>query len=604
MNCPPRHKPCRPCRREVKLEALSISKMIKPLLAPTLYLAILALFASIAVAQAPSTPPQTAFNTLVDEYFDFYFQFHPTAGTQAGFHQYDGQLEDFSRSGMDSEIAGLLKFQKRFVSFQSSQLSQESAGDLEVLTSAIQGRLLELQNIQMWRKDPDVYISDLSYGVFLIMRRDFAPAAERLRSVISREREIPRVLEAARQNISNPPKVYTQVALQQMPDNIKFFRNDVPEAFRQVQDPKLLAEFKASNETAIAALSRYEEFMRKDLLPASNGDFRLGAENFRKKLLYDEMVDIPLDHLLEIGYADLRRNQQRFKEVAAQIDPQRSSEAVLADLRHDHPPADQLLQSFRETLGGLRQFIEQRKIITIPSQVPPIVEETPPFARALTTASMDTPGAYETKATEAMFNVTLPAPNWKPEKVEQWMQGFNRGTIISTAIHEVYPGHYTQFLWLQSAPSKTRKLLYNASNAEGWAHYTEQMMLDEGYGNHDPKLRLGQLLDALLRNARFIVGIEMHTGKMTLEQGQEFFVKEGFQVPPVAEVEARRGTSDPTYLYYNLGKLQILKLREDYRKQQGNKFTLQEFHDRFMRQGSVPMKIIRRSMLGSDSPTL
>ena len=456
----------------------------------------------------------------------------------------------------------------------------------------------------MWRKDPDVYISDVSYSVFLIMRRNFAPAADRLRSVISREREIPQVLEAAVQNLSNPPRVYTEVALQQMPDNIKFFQNDVPEAFREVNDPKLLAEFKASNAAAIEALSKYQDFMRKDLLPKSNGDFRLGAENFRKKLLYDEMVDIPLDRLLEIGYADLRRNQQQFKEVAAQIDPHRSPEAVLADLRKDHPPADQLLQTFRDTLGGLRQFIEQNKIITIPSQVPPIVEETPPFERALTTASMDTPGAYETKATEAMFNVTLPAPNWKPEKVEEWMQGFNRGTIISTAIHEVYPGHYTQFLWLQAAPSKTRKVLYNASNAEGWAHYTEQMMLDEGYGNHDPKLRLGQLVDALLRDARFIVGIEMHTGKMTLEQGQEFFVKEGFQVPPVAEVEARRGTSDPTYLYYTLGKLQILKLREDYRKQQGSKFTLQEFHDRFMRQGSVPMKIIRKSMLGSDSPTL
>ena len=505
---------------------------------------------------------------------------------------------------MDAEIAGLLKFQKQFDSILSSQLSQESAGDLEVLTSSIQGRLLELQNIKTWRTDPDVYISDLSYGIFLIMRRNFAPPADRLRSVISREREIPRVLEAARQNISNPPKVYTQVALQQMPDNIKFFQNDVPEAFRQVQDPRLLAEFKASNDAAIEALSKYQDFMQKDLLPASNGDFRLGAENFRKKLLYDEMVDIPLDRLLEIGYADLRRNQQQFKKVAAQIDPHRSPEAVLADLRQDHPPADHLLQSIRDTLGGLRQFIEQHKIITIPSEVPPIVEETPPFARALTTASMDTPGAYETKATEAMFNVTLPAPDWKPEKVEQWMQGFNRGTIISTAIHEVYPGHYTQFLWLQSAPSKTRKLLYNTSNAEGWAHYTEQMMLDEGYGDHDPRLRLGQLLDALLRNARFIVGIEMHTGRMTLEQGQEFFVKEGFQVPPVAEVEARRGTSDPTYLYYNLGKLQILKLREDYRKQQGSKFTLQEFHDRFMRQGSVPMKIIRKNMLGSDSPTL
>jgi uncharacterized protein (DUF885 family) len=411
-------------------------------------------------------------------------------------------------------------------------------------------------------------------------------------------------MEEARQNVSNPPRVYTEVALQQMPDTIAFFQHDVPEAFREVQDPKLLAEFKASNAAAITALSKYQDFMRKDLLPASHGDFRLGSENFHKKLLYDEMVDIPIDRLLEVGFADLRRNQQQFKEVAAQIDPHRSPTDVLEDLRKDHPPADQLLQTFRNTLGGLREFIEQQKIITIPSTVPPIVEETPPFARALTTASMDTPGAYETKAKEAMFNVTLPEADWKPEKVEQWMQGFNRGTIVSTAIHEVYPGHYTQFLWVQAAPSKTRKLLYNNSNAEGWAHYTEQMMLDEGYGNHDPKLRLGQLLDALLRNARFIVGIEMHTGKMTLEQGREFFVKEGFQVAPVAEVEAKRATSDPTYLYYNLGKLQILKLREDYRKLKGDKFNLQEFHDRFMRQGSVPMKIIRKSMLGADSPTL
>jgi len=582
--------------------------MINRLFALTLCLLIqLSLFSSIAFAQATMASPaqsQTAFNKLVDEYFDFYFQFHPTAGTQAGLHQYDGKLEDFSRSGRDAEIAGLTRFQKRLSSIQGSQLSQESAGDLEVLSSSIQARLLELQSIQMWRKDPDVYVSNLSYSVFMIMRRNFAPQVDRLRSVVAREREIPRVLEAARQNLSNPPKVYTQVALQQMPDNIKFFQKDVPAAFREVQDPKLLADFKASNDAAIEALSKYQDFLRADLLPASNGDFRLGAENFRKKVLYDEMVDIPLDRLLEIGLADLRRNQQQLKEVAAQIDPHRSTAEVLADLHRDHPPADQLLQTFRDTLGGLRQFIEQQKIITIPSTVPPIVEETPPFARALTTASMDTPGAYETKATEAMVNVTLPAPDWKPEKVEQWMQGFNRGTITSTAIHEVYPGHYTQFLWLQAAPSKTRKLLYNNSNAEGWAHYTEQMMLDEGYGSHDPKLRLGQLLDALLRNARFIVGIEMHTGKMTLQQGQDFFVKEGFQVPPVAEVEAKRATSDPTYLYYNLGKLQILKLREDYRKLQGSKFTLQEFHDRFMRQGSVPMKIIRKSMLGTDGPTL
>ena len=561
----------------------------------------------MAGAQPAGVPPrqaEAAFDKLVDKYFDFYFQLNPTAATQAGFHQYDTALEDFSRSAVEAEISGLAKFRKQFSGIQRSELPEASAGDLDVLISSIDSRLLELQAIQMWRKDPDVYPSGVSYSVFLIMRRNFAPAEERLRSVVARERQIPTALEAARQNLHNPPRVYTEVALQQLPDTVKFFENDVPEAFREVKDPGLLAEFKASNNAAVEALKKYQKFLQEDLLPASHGDFRLGSGTFSQKLLYDEMVDIPLDRLLEVGYADLRRNQQRLKEVAAEIDSHRTPAEVLADLRKEHPPAERLLQSFRDTLGGLRQFIEQKKIITLPSTVPPIVEETPPFQRALTTAAMDTPGAYETKATEAMFDVTLPEPDWKPEKVEQWMQSFNRGTIVSTAIHEVYPGHYTQFLWLQAAPSKTRKLLYNNSNAEGWAHYTEQMMLDEGYGGHDPKLRLGQLLDALLRDARFIVGIEMHIGRMTVGQGQTFFIKEGFQVPAVAEVEARRGTSDPTYLYYTLGKLQILKLRQDYQKLRGAEFSLQEFHDRFMRQGSVPMRIIRKSMLGNDSPAL
>jgi len=581
--------------------------MIKPL--TSIFCILFQFFLLIPVAGAKpagasSSKTHAAFDKLVDEYFDFYFRSNPTAATQAGFHQYDHKLEDYSGSAVEAQIVGLTKFKTQFSAIQASELPEESRGDLEVLTSSIQASLLELQAIQMWRRDPDTYTSGVSYSVFLIMRRNFAPLDQRLGSVIAREREIPKALEAARQNLSNPPRVYTEVALQQLPDTIDFFRKDVPQAFQAVKDPKLLADFKASNAGAVEALSEYQKFLRNDLLPASKGDFRLGAENFARKLQYDEMLDIPLDRLLEIGYADLHRNQQRLKEVAAQIDPHASLAEVLADLRKDHPPADRLMQTFRDTLGGLREFIQQKKIITLPSSDSPIVEETPPFARALSTASMDTPGAYETKAKEAMFNVTLPEADWKPEKVEEWMQAFNRGTIVSTAIHEVYPGHYTQFLWLQAAPSKTRKVLYNASNAEGWAHYTEQMMLDEGYGKGDPKLRLGQLLDALLRDARFIAGIQMHTGKMTLDQAQKFFVDEGYQVPPVAEEEAKRGTSDPTYLYYTLGKLQILKLREDYRKLRGNEFTLQEFHDRFMRQGSVPMKIIRKSMLGSDGPTL
>ncbi|MBS1851730.1 MAG: DUF885 domain-containing protein [Acidobacteria bacterium] len=551
-----------------------------------------------------SPAPSPAFDKLVDDFFDFHFTHHPTEGTAAGFHQYDAKLEDLSTVSLQAEAAGLKQFLQKFQALDKSQFSATAAGDFDFLTGAIQSRLLDLENIQMWRKDPDSYTGIASNSVFVIMRRNFAPQAERLRSVIAREKAIPALFAAARHNLQDPPRVYTEVALQQLPDVIAFFRKDVPAAFSEVKDPQLLAEFKASNNAVVVALQKYEDFLEDDLLPISHGDFRIGEENFRKKLLYDEMVDIPLDKLLAIGYADLHRNQQRLKEVAAQIDPKRSVQQVLAGLQKDHPAPGKLLQTFRDTLGSLTQFIAQKDIVTIPSQVPPIVEETPPFERALTTASMDTPGAYETKATEALFNVTLPDPRWKPAKIEEWMQSFNRGTIISTAIHEVYPGHYLQFLWVQEAPSKTRKLFYCTSNAEGWAHYTEQMMLDEGYGNGDPKLRLGQIIDALLRDARFIAGIEMHTGKKTLEQAREFFIQQGYQVAPVAEEESRRGTSDPTYLYYTLGKLQILKLREDYRRKRGDAFSLHQFHDEFMRQGSVPMSIIRKAMLGDDGPTL
>ena len=316
------------------------------------------------------------------------------------------------------------------------------------------------------------------------------------------------------------------------------------------------------------------------------------------------MVDTPLDRLLALGFENLRQNQAQFQRVAARIDPKQTPAEVLQALERDHPAPDQLLSTFRGVLGGLRDFIEQHRIITIPSQVLPIVEETPPFMRALTSASMDTPGPFENVAKEAFFNVTLPEPGWPRQQVEEHMEGFNRGTVISTAVHEVYPGHYTQFLWLKQAPTKVRKLIGCSTNAEGWAHYSEQMMLDEGYGNGDPKLRLGQLQDALLRNARYIVGIEMHTGRMTYEQGIDFFVKEGYQTRANAERETKRGTSDPTYLYYTLGKLQILKLRQDYKQMKGAKYSLEEFHNSFMKQGYPPIRIVRRALLGNDSPVL
>ncbi len=564
---------------------------------------ILIFLLAVTVFAAPKVN-QSDFDNLVDRYFDDFFHYNPTQGTSAGFHQYDTQLEDYALATIASQIRSLRKFLAEFERFPAAGLPLETAADRDLVIHNIQSQLLELENIRLWEKNPDKYSSDITNSAFVIMSRKFALPEERLKSLVARERLMTKVLGQARANLRNPPRVYTEVALEQMPGNIDFFKNDVPAAFKSVNDRKLLDEFHASNQAVIEALSEYQKFLKSDLLPRSKGEFRIGAENYLKKLSYDEMVDTPLEKLLEIGYQNLRQNQQAFRETAAKVDPKRTPQQILEDLERDHAPADRLLQTFRDVLSGLRDFIVQHKIVTIPSTVPPIVEETPPFMRALSTASMDTPGPYETVDKEAFFNVTLPEPNWSRQHIEEHLESFNRGTVISTAVHEVYPGHYTQFLWVKNAPSKVRKLIGASSNAEGWAHYTEPMMLDQGYGNGDLKLRLGQLQDALLRNARYIVGIEMHTGNMSLQQGIDFFVKEGYQTHAIAEVETKRGTSDPTYLVYTLGKLEILKLREDYRRLRGASFTLLDFHDKFLAQGFPPVKIIRRAMLGNDSPVL
>jgi len=555
-------------------------------------------------AQSPQAIVTASFNGMVDEFFDRYFHFHPTEGTYVGLHQYDNLLEDFSQKSRDAELSFLLEYKQGAGYANPEFLNEVQRIDLKLISNAINGRILELQEIRMWQKNPDVYSSTGTSSVYLLMSRNFAPLEERLKSVIAREQQIPKNLADAKANLKNPPRVYTEVALEQLPGIIRFFQNDVPEAFKSVTNPQLMAQFKEANGKVIAELQRYQDFLKSDLLPISKGDYRLGPELYRKKLLYEEMVDIPLDRLLQIGYDDLHKNQAELKRVAAQIDPGKTPEQVLADLEQDHPKPDQLLQSFRDTFNSLINFIQEKKIISIPSEIRPAVQETPPFARALTSASMETPGPYETKATEAFFNVTLPEPAWSAEKTRSWMEAFNRGTIISTAVHEAYPGHYEQFLWVKQLPSKTRKLLGCGTYIEGWAHYTEQMMLDEGYGNGDPKLRIGQLQDALLRDARYIVGIEMHTRKMTLPQATDFFVKQGHQTPAVAEREAQRGTSDPTYLVYTLGKLQIMKLRADYKQKMGPSFSLQQFHDDFMKQGMAPIPIVRRVMLGNDSPAL
>jgi uncharacterized protein (DUF885 family) len=583
---------------------------------------------------APAAPAQKVsadgamqtFNYLSDQFFSqVYFKFSPTSGTAAGLHQYDTRLEDYSAAAVEQEVAALHGFEKKVAAIDPGTLDAPVAADREILLNNIHSELLSLEVIRGWEKNPDSYSSGITNSAFVIMERPYASTDTRLRALVEREKLMPQALVEARKNLKNPARISTEIALEQIDGDVSFFENDVPGAFLSgpdaATDAATKAEFAKTNTAVVAALKSYGAWMKSDLLPRSNGDFRLGAETFQKKLAYDEMVEIPLDRLLTIAFDDLHRNQAEFARVAKLVDPAKTPQQVLAELATIHPAPDQLLNAFHGTFDSLIAFIRTNHIITIPSDVQPTLEETPPFERATTFASMDPPGPFETHSTKAYFNVTLPEKDWTAQHVAEHMASFNVGTIISTSVHEAYPGHYVQFLWSPMVESKIRKLLGANTNIEGWAHYCEQMMLDQGYAaapaDATPEqmrqarlIRLGQIQDALLRDARFVNSIKLHTGqgettgKWTIEQAEDFFVKEGYQSRAVAEVETKRGTGDPTYLYYTLGKLEIMKLREDVKAKQGAAFNLQSFHDEFMRQGFAPIKVIRKAMLGNDSPVL
>jgi len=546
------------------------------------------------------------FARFVDGYLQFLWSTNPGRATDEGIHTYDGRLPDLSQQALAGESRELKRFSAELQRIDRSRLGRTSAADWLLVDNDIKAQLLEIDEIEMWRKNPDLYSSTATACLFSLIKRDFAPLPERMKAAIARERQIPALLAAGRKNVVAPPQIYTKIALEQMPGIIDFFKTSLPKAFKPVKDARLQAAFKATNEKAISELSAYQAHLRRLATLKHHTEFALGERLYVKKLALEEMVDTPVDKLLAAGEDELRHLQSEFVSVARTIDAGKPPRVVFDSLAADHPRPEELITSVAGVLEEIRRFCIERSIVTIPSEERARVEETPPFMRALSFASMDTPGPFERRAREAYYHVTLPEPGWSAQKTEEHMRSFSRLDLLNTSIHEAYPGHYVQFLWVPHLPSKVRQVIGCGTNAEGWAHYCEQMMLDQGFGGSDAgtaaKLRLVQLHDALLRVCRYIVGIRLHVKGMTVDQGIDFFMREGYQERANAERETKRGTMDPTYLMYTLGKLEILKLREDYRRLRGDQFSLKEFHDSFLKQGFPPVKIVRAYMLGEDLP--
>ena len=563
--------------------------------------------ASSTTSTTSASGKDPAFASFVDTYFDSLYAFAPSSGTAAGFHQYDNKVEDLSAANINRRIATLHAQQRQIDSLRAKQLVLDDSIDAAMIDGAIKSELQDEEEIGNWKKNPMNYVGLPGNAVDLLMKRNFASPVERLKSVTTRLRGMPQVLAEMRTNIVNPPREFTDLAVRIAGGSVGFFKDDVAKWAKGAagSDSTALREFTQVNDSVATAMQAAADWLKTTLLPRSNGKYAIGAKAFADKLRYDEMVDVPLPRLLQIGEAQLDKDYKAFVATAQEVAPGKTPQEAMETLNADHPTAANLISSANSTVKGLRQFLIDKKIVDIPSDVLPIVTETPPYARSGTFASMDTPGAYETKAKEAFYYVTPPEKDWDAKHVEEHLKLYNRSVMDIITVHEVFPGHFLQFIYAPQFPTKTRKLLGASSNAEGWAHYGEQMMIEEGFGNRDPKTRLAQLSEALLRDCRWVVGMREHIYGLTVQRGaDDYFTKKCFQQPANAYEEARRGAYNPTYLYYTLGKLEIYKLRADYQKARGSSYSLREFHDAFVKQGAPPIKMVRRILLPNDTSSV
>ena len=537
-------------------------------------------------------PAPGRFATFVDRYFEERFAMYPSEATGAGRHDRDALLEDWTAARVAARVAGLKGMLADLATIPRATPDDEI--DARALDAQIRAELLDLDTLRAWESNPMTYAGLPGGAIDGLIKRDFAPKAERLRLVIARSGRIPAVFDAARANLKNPPREFTDLAIRMAKGSVGVFEGSVAAWAGDAAgtDAALLADFRRANAATVAAVRAFAAWLEADLKPRSTGKYAIGADAFLAKLRFEEMVELPLPELLAKGEAQLAKDRAAFVATARLIDPGKTPVEVMRRLSDDHPTAEDLIPSVRRSIDESRRFLVGRGIATVPSDVRPTIEETPPYARSGSFASMSTPGPFETKATEAFYYVTPVEADWTKEHAEEHLRLYNPPVVAMINVHEAYPGHFLQFLYVNQFPTTTRKLVVAGTNVEGWAHYCEQMMVDAGFGGGDPKVRLAQLQEALLRDCRYVVGVKLHTAGMTVEEGAKFFEEQGFQEPANAYEEARRGAYNPTYLYYTLGKLQIQELRDEYRRVKGG--TLRDFHDAFVRQGGLPIPLVRQ----------
>jgi uncharacterized protein (DUF885 family) len=522
-----------------------------------------------------------------------YLEFYPTLGAGLGLHLYDGRAGDYSQASIDAFLRTLADWERRFGALDPAARAGQAAVDAALIEQAIARERFTWDVWRQYRRDPVSWSHVLDLTTYL--KRNYAPFQERLKALTSHLEDVPRVLGEMRGHLCEPlARPIVETAQEVFAGHLTFYRDDLARHAGEITDGGLRERYEAARAAAIEALRRIGAYLEEAAARANN-DFAIGEASFREMLRTGEMVETPLDRLLALGEAEMQRLTDDLTATAARIAPSAPPQEVMRRLGQDHPSEDRLIPEVRRMLENLRQFLIEREIVSLPGEIRPIVEETPAFNR-WAFAMMDTAGTLEETATESYYYVTPPDPAWPPARREEWLTKFDYATLKTVSIHEAYPGHFVHFMHVRRAPSMPAKVLTAYSFIEGWAHYTEEMMLDAGV-DPTPQFRLACLAEALVRQARYLAAIHMHAGDMTVDQAARLFEQRAFMEPLTARKEAVRGTFDPGYLNYTLGKFMVRRLRDDYRAKQGAAFSLREFHDRLIGLGAPPVPLARRALL-------
>jgi uncharacterized protein (DUF885 family) len=555
----------------------------------------------------PRSVAQTAtpFAAFVDDYLDRFAAYHPSIAAGNGLHAHDGQLEDFSAASIAAEVKWLKATRQSLDRLDVARLTPDERVDHRILQGIVDGWLLDLDTVKTWTRNPMIYATAVSDGVHNLMTMESSGAPERMQQVVTKLRSVPSLLAAARTNIHRPPRVFVERASAMFRGVADLLDKELPLAFADVKDPALQSSLRAAADTAGRAIEQYATELETTALQAATGSYVIGTANVEARYRAEELIDAPTATLLAIGERELKRKSAEFAAAAVLVDPKRPALDVWRDVLNDHPKRGEVAPAAQKIVDELLTFIRERRLVDLPEGERVVVAAAPAYDLGL--ASMHSSPPLEPHPVKSFYYITDAQAGWPLDRQNAWLQKFNYATLTDITAHEVAPGHYVHSLFMRRTPGKIRRIWIGlnpfpqpSSGQDGWAHYAEQLVADEGFKKDDPRYRLAQTSEALTRICRLISGLRLHSGEWSIDQAAQLFETEAHLPSPAARQEAVRGTYDPTYGGYFLGKMAALKLRRDVQTARGDAFNLREFHERVMSNGIAPWWAHRQLLLPGD----